>query len=103
MHFTTNSMLTSSTQKLIIFITILIAMLMSWQGTSTKLKVSAAFSCSSSSFIKRHRLIHVSHRTITNKSPYRRTSIVMMPEGPEVRTLVDQLQPGVGLRLCDLQ
>jgi formamidopyrimidine-DNA glycosylase len=27
----------------------------------------------------------------------------MMPEGPEVRTLVDQLQPGVGLRLCDLQ
>ena len=26
-----------------------------------------------------------------------------MPEGPEVRTLVDQLQAGVGLRLSDIQ
>jgi formamidopyrimidine-DNA glycosylase len=29
--------------------------------------------------------------------------MVMMPEGPEVRTLVDQLQGGVGRRLVDLQ
>lgn len=27
----------------------------------------------------------------------------MMPEGPEVRTLVDQLQPAVGMRLADLR
>ena len=27
----------------------------------------------------------------------------MMPEGPEVRTLVDQLQGGVGRRLLDIQ
>jgi formamidopyrimidine-DNA glycosylase len=27
----------------------------------------------------------------------------MMPEGPEVRTLVDQLQGGVGRRLLDVQ
>lgn len=27
----------------------------------------------------------------------------MMPEGPEVRTLVDQLQPAVGMRLTDLR
>jgi formamidopyrimidine-DNA glycosylase len=27
----------------------------------------------------------------------------MMPEGPEVRTLVDQLQGGVGMRLVDIQ
>ncbi|KAL7537170.1 hypothetical protein ACHAXR_007640, partial [Thalassiosira sp. AJA248-18] len=33
----------------------------------------------------------------------RRSSIVMMPEGPEVRTLVDQLQPAVGKRLVDFQ
>lgn len=36
-------------------------------------------------------------------SAFRKSNLVMMPEGPEVRTLVDQLQPGVGLRLCDLQ
>ncbi|CAJ1969953.1 unnamed protein product [Cylindrotheca closterium] len=29
--------------------------------------------------------------------------IVMMPEGPEVRTVVDQLQGGVGKRLVDIQ
>jgi len=33
----------------------------------------------------------------------RRSNIVMMPEGPEVRTLVDQLQPAVGMRLVDLK
>jgi uracil-DNA glycosylase len=31
------------------------------------------------------------------------TRIVMMPEGPEVRTIVDQLQQGVGKRLVDIQ
>lgn len=35
-------------------------------------------------------------------SPFRRTTPTMMPEGPEVRTLVDQLQPAVGQRLTDL-
>ncbi|KAL7552963.1 hypothetical protein ACHAWF_016194 [Thalassiosira exigua] len=33
----------------------------------------------------------------------RRSNIVMMPEGPEVRTLVDQLQPAVGMRLVDFR
>ena len=33
----------------------------------------------------------------------RRSNIVMMPEGPEVRTLVDQLQPAVGMRLKDFK
>lgn len=32
-----------------------------------------------------------------------RSSITMMPEGPEVRTLVDQLQGAVGSRLVDVQ
>ena len=27
----------------------------------------------------------------------------MMPEGPEVRTLVDQLQPAMGMRLVDFK
>jgi len=31
------------------------------------------------------------------------TTITMMPEGPEVRTLVDQLQGGVGRRLVDVR
>ena len=33
----------------------------------------------------------------------RRSTPTMMPEGPEVRTLVDQLQPAVGMRLVDFQ
>lgn len=33
----------------------------------------------------------------------RRSTLVMMPEGPEVRTLVDQLQPAVGMRLVNFQ
>jgi formamidopyrimidine-DNA glycosylase len=33
----------------------------------------------------------------------RRSTITMMPEGPEVRTLVDQLQPAVGMRLVDFR
>lgn len=33
----------------------------------------------------------------------RRTIPTMMPEGPEVRTLVDQLQPAVGMRLTDFR
>ena len=42
-------------------------------------------------------------RIMKYSSAFRKSNLVMMPEGPEVRTLVDQLQPGVGLRLCDLQ
>eukprot|EP00804_Cyclotella_cryptica_P019782 CCRYP_009679-RA/>CCRYP_009679-RA protein AED:0.03 eAED:0.03 QI:31/1/1/1/1/1/3/1167/411 len=34
---------------------------------------------------------------------YSRQPITMMPEGPEVRTLVDQLQPAVGMRLVDFR
>jgi hypothetical protein len=33
----------------------------------------------------------------------RRTPMTMMPEGPEVRILVDQLQGGVGMRLKDIR
>ena len=32
-----------------------------------------------------------------------RSTITMMPEGPEVKTLVDQLQPAVGMRLVDFR
>ncbi len=34
---------------------------------------------------------------------YRATSLTMMPEGPEVRTLVDQLKGGIGKRLVDIR
>lgn len=34
---------------------------------------------------------------------FQRSRITMMPEGPEVKTLVDQLQGGVGKRLVNLQ
>eukprot|EP00985_Skeletonema_marinoi_P027693 scaffold23128_cov76-Skeletonema_marinoi.AAC.1 len=42
---------------------------------------------------------HSYRRTLST----RRTIPTMMPEGPEVRTLVDQLQPAVGKRLTDFQ
>ena len=41
--------------------------------------------------------VNVRHRSFS------RSNIVMMPEGPEVRTLVDQLQPAVGMRLKDFK
>ena len=41
--------------------------------------------------------------TSATRSFTRRSRIVMMPEGPEVRTLVDQLQPSVGMRLVDFR
>jgi len=47
--------------------------------------------CSRRSFVSGGR------RTIATRS-----IITMMPEGPEVRTLVDQLQGGVGRRLLDV-
>ena len=37
------------------------------------------------------------------RRPFSRDIIVMMPEGPEVRTLVDQLQPAVGMRLANFK
>ena len=45
------------------------------------------------------RIIPPSKRSFSVKQ----SSITMMPEGPEVRTVVDQLQGGVGRRLIDIQ
>ena len=45
---------------------------------------------------------HVKRRHLSF-STYERTLPTMMPEGPEVRTLVDQLQPGIGQRLVNLK
>ena len=42
-------------------------------------------------------------RVVQRSFSYKRSKIVMMPEGPEVRTLVDQLQPAVGMRLVDFK
>merc|ERR1712238_402748 len=39
----------------------------------------------------------------TNRFYSSNRQITMMPEGPEVRTLVDQLQPSVGRRLVDIR
>ena len=36
-------------------------------------------------------------RVVRRTFSVRQSNIVMMPEGPEVRTLVDQLQPAVGM------
>ena len=42
-------------------------------------------------------------KIITRSHFAQRSSIVMMPEGPEVRTVVDQLQRGVNMRLLGFQ
>jgi uracil-DNA glycosylase len=72
--------------------------------TTTRMAVS------SSSFIGQYRMRIITHpsskvgyqRTRCNKY-YGSSGIKMMPEGPEVRTLVDQLQDGIGKRLIDIQ
>lgn len=56
-------------------------------------------SSAASSFVRHVTLESRQHR----RSIATRSSINMMPEGPEVRTLVDQLQGAVGSRLLDVQ
>jgi uracil-DNA glycosylase len=74
----------------------------------------ASSSSSSSSFIGQHRMRIITHQSSKgyrhlNRHPYHHrcnygsSSLKMMPEGPEVRTLVDQLQDGIGKRLIDIQ
>ena len=50
-------------------------------------------------FSSAYSYVHYSYRRLST----RRTIPTMMPEGPEVRTLVDQLQPAVGMRLTDFR
>lgn len=51
--------------------------------------------------------MRIRHTPLTSKHArvlrYSRQPITMMPEGPEVRALVDQLQPAVGMRLVDFR
>ena len=53
----------------------------------------------SSTFSPRTKVRITTHRMA---SSFHRSIPMMMPEGPEVRTLVDQLQPAIGRRLVDL-
>ncbi len=50
-------------------------------------------------FSSAYSYVHYSYRRLSTI----RTIPTMMPEGPEVRTLVDQLQPAVGMRLTDFR
>uniref|UniRef100_A0A7S3VHK1 Uracil-DNA glycosylase n=1 Tax=Chaetoceros debilis TaxID=122233 RepID=A0A7S3VHK1_9STRA len=56
-----------------------------------------------SGFASRTRASMSTGRRYNGNKAYRRTTPTMMPEGPEVRTLVDQLQSGVGKRLVNLK
>ncbi len=42
-------------------------------------------------------------QTTRGRRTYGSSSLIMMPEGPEVRTLVDQLRGGIGKRLVDIR
>jgi hypothetical protein len=64
------------------------------------LSLSSSF-CGARNFL---RLQDGSARSLRQqRSTATRTPITMMPEGPEVRILVDQLQGGVGRRLLDVR
>jgi len=65
--------------------------------------IRAATSLSTSSSFTRRQTLRFTRRSISKARPYRRTTPTLMPEGPEVKTLVDQLQLGVGQRLVNLQ
>ncbi len=68
----------------------------------TPLPLKSAY-ISSSSFCRRTRSRTSSSSSKGTKRAYHRIAPTMMPEGPEVRTLVDQLQPAVGRRLVNMQ
>lgn len=48
-------------------------------------------------------VVRAGGRAIPKPFSTRRSSIVMMPEGPEVRILIDQLQPAMGMRLANFK
>jgi uracil-DNA glycosylase len=60
---------------------------------------TAAFSSVSSSFQGSRQQF----RIVAGKRAYGSSALNMMPEGPEVRTLVDQLRGGIGKRLVDIR
>lgn len=102
-------MLMTTYKKLLVTIMVLkfLSIMMMRQKNNNATTIVTAFSSTtfSSTFtqsLKTSRIIRSSGGN-SSHGPFRKSQIVMMPEGPEVRTLVDQLQPGVGLRLCDLQ
>lgn len=60
--------------------------------------LSVAVSSRSSAFGRSLRMRTTTTTTTRHQSGYSRSRITMMPEGPEVKTLVDQLQGGVGMQ-----
>ena len=68
---------------------------------------STTTSSQASSFVGECRLKHMYNPQYVQKVHHHyyyystRSSITMMPEGPEVKTLVEQLQPAIGCRLVD--
>lgn len=88
----------------------------SFWGTTTRIRIVSSSSSPSSSIesitngmLSFHHVTSSStaRPTRQRKRQWRRSfsssALVMMPEGPEVRTIVDQLQQGVGKRLVDIQ
>lgn len=74
---------------------------LSFLFSSSRARPSSSLSLTSysCSFLPRVMILRktaLHHRTI------HQSNVVMMPEGPEVRTLVDQLQGGVGMRLVNI-
>jgi len=57
----------------------------------------------SSSFSFKQPLQFITKRDIYRPYSFGRTIPTMMPEGPEVKTLIDQLQPAVGQRLINIK
>ena len=91
-----SGMLLPCTKVLLLILTMSIPMSRSITISRGK---SLAKKIKSTSFLSTQQQLLVRFPT---SSFHKGSNIMMMPEGPEVRTLVDQLQPGVGLRLCDL-
>mmetsp|Transcript_26570 Transcript_26570/g.59021 ORF Transcript_26570/g.59021 Transcript_26570/m.59021 type:complete len:726 (-) Transcript_26570:254-2431(-) len=76
----------------------------SYQSTiiSTACRKACHFTCGETRF----RIVSTpssSSSSVLGIGAIRRSTPKMMPEGPEVRTLVDQLQPAVGMRLIELR
>lgn len=79
--------------------TLFIFMTASWMIIHRASSLQMWSSIAAPKFSRSSATVRIASRSLST----RRSNIIMMPEGPEVKILIDQLQPAVGMRLVNFK
>ena len=79
--------------------TLFIFMTASWMIIHRATSLQMWSSIAAPNFSRSSATVRIASRSLST----RRSNIIMMPEGPEVKILIDQLQPAVGMRLVSFK